>query len=137
MGAGELRFLLRLGSEIQISARGFHGRTVRSEEVSRPTKISNKPSSRPNGFILEQSAQGFDWPQAHIWGRLTAIGRDSLDRSRSISAGEISNLLLQHRHMQATADFHSLPPVERDRGRVAGKYMQEGNLSPRHDLTGN
>src|SRR3982074_1214094 len=40
---------------------------------------------------------------------------------------------LQHRHVQTTADFHSLSPIERDRRVIVGKYVQDRNLSPRRN----
>jgi hypothetical protein len=46
-------------------------------------------------------------------------------------------LPLQHRHIETTADFHPLPPVERDCRLIMGKYVQERNLASRHDLAGN
>ena len=36
--------------------------------------------------------------------------------------------------MQAAADFHALPAVERDRGYVAGEDVQERDFAARHDL---
>src|SRR5258707_3161782 len=47
-----------------------------------------------------------------------------------------SRLLLQHRHMQASADFHALAPIERDRRRVVREDVQKRNLAPRDNLSG-
>src|ERR1700682_193811 len=44
--------------------------------------------------------------------------------------------LLQHRHMKTAADFHPLPPIERDCRVIIGKYVQERNLASRQDLAG-
>ena len=45
-----------------------------------------------------------------------------------------SILFLQHRHMEAAADFHALPPVERNRRVIAGEDVQEWNLAARYYL---
>jgi hypothetical protein len=36
--------------------------------------------------------------------------------------------------METAADFHPLPPVERDGRGIVGKYVQEGNLPSRRNL---
>ena len=47
-----------------------------------------------------------------------------------------SILFLQHRHVEAAADFHPLPPVERDRRVIAGEDVQEGNFAARRQSGG-
>src|SRR6266404_3106283 len=75
--------------------------------------------------------------------RRSALGRDVDDGEAGVVwwwarvREETSHLPLQHCHVQATADFHPLPPVERDGAVVLGKYMQEGNLTACRNLAGN